>query len=100
MGYSNQGFESSRQRRAALSRHACKRAQQRGIDQAALPLLLAYGQREYDGNGAVRYLMTAESLSNLTRVVGRTKHVEALAGVYAVVSAEDNTIITVGHRYA
>ena len=44
--------------------------------------------------------MTAESLSNLTRAVGRTKHVEALAGVYAVVSAEDNTIITVGHRYA
>ena len=100
MSYSNQGFESSRHRRAAMSRHACKRAQQRGIDHAALPLLLAYGQREYDGCGAVRYLMTAESLSNLTRAVGRTKHVEALAGVYAVVSAEDDTIITVGHRYA
>ena len=48
MGYGNQGFESSRHRRAALSRHACKRAQQRGIDQTALPLLLAYGQREHD----------------------------------------------------
>lgn len=45
--------------------------------------------------GRVRYLMTATSLN----VVGRTKQVEALAGVYVVVSAEDQTVITMGHRH-
>ncbi|MDF3887906.1 hypothetical protein [Cupriavidus basilensis] len=39
--------------------------------------------------------MTATSLN----VVGRTKQVEALAGVYVVVSAEDQTVITMGHRH-
>lgn len=99
MSYSNFSFEHTRHRRASLSRHADQRAQQRGIDKSALPLLLAYGQCEYDGKGGVRYLMTASSLSNLCRVVGRTKQVEALAGVYAVVSVEDDTVITMGHRH-
>lgn len=99
MGYSNQEFESTRCRHASMSRHAGKRAQQRCIDKAALPLLLAYGQREYDGKGGIRYLMTASSLDSLSRAVGRTKQVEAPAGVYAVVSAEDQTVITIGHRH-
>lgn len=99
MSYSNQGFESTRCRRASMSHHADKRAQQRGIDKFALPLLLAYGQREFDGNGGIRYLMTSDSLDTLSRAVGRTKQVEALAGVYAVVSAADQTVITMGHRH-
>lgn len=100
MSYSNSEFEPTRHRRASMSRHADKRAQQRGIDKSALPLLLAYGQREYDGKGGIRYLMTTSSLNNLSRVVGRTKQVEALAGVYAIVSAEDQTVITIGHRHS
>lgn len=99
MSDNNLGFESARDRRAAMSRHADKRAQQRGIDKAALPLLLAYGQREFDGRGGIRYLMTADALDSLRRAVGRTKQVEALAGVYVVVSADDQTVITMGHRH-
>lgn len=98
MAHTNQHFESTRSRRAILSRHAGKRAQQRGIDQGALPLLLAYGHREHDGVGGIRYLMTDSAMAALTRAVGRTKQVEALAGVYAVVSADDGTVITIGHR--
>lgn len=98
MAHSNQHFEASRSRRAVLSRHANKRAQQRGIDQWALPLLLAYGHREHDGMGGIRYLMTETAMAALTRAVGRTKQVEALAGVYAVVSADDGKVITIGHR--
>ncbi len=99
MSDNNLGFESSRDRRAAMSRHADKRAQQRGIDKVALPLLLAYGQGEFDGHGGIRYLMTADALDSLRRAVGRTKQVEALAGIYVVVSADDKTVITMGHRH-
>ncbi|MDK3021611.1 DUF4258 domain-containing protein [Cupriavidus taiwanensis] len=99
MSYINPRFVPTRYRPASMSRHADKRAQQRGIDKAALPLLLAYGQREFDGKGGVRYLMTATSLNALSRVVGRTKQVESLAGVYVVVSTEDQTVITMGHRH-
>lgn len=99
MSYANLGFESNRYRNTSTSLHAEKRAQQRGINKSVLPLLLAYGRREYDGHGGVRYLMTAASVANLCRAVGRTEQVEALAGVYAVVSAEDQTVITMGHRH-
>lgn len=100
VGYSNQDYQSTSRRLARLSRHADKRAQQRCIDKASLPLVLAYGQREFDGKGGIRYLMTSDSVASLQRAVGRTQQVEALAGVYAVVSTEDNTVITVGHRCA
>lgn len=96
--HTNYYFENARYRRASTSRHAEKRAQQRGIDKVALPLLLAYGKREFDGKGGIRYLMTATSLATLRRAVGYTKQVEALAGVYAVVSADNQTVITMGHR--
>ncbi len=66
---------------------------------ARAALVLAYGQREFDGQGGIRYLMTADSIASLRRAVGHTQRVDALAGVYAVVSAEDSTLITVGHRF-
>jgi hypothetical protein len=96
--YGNHNYEAKHRLRPALSRHAGKRAQQRGIDQSAVSLVLAYGKREFDGRGGVRYLMTRDSIDCLRRVVGTTQQVEALAGVYAVVSAEDDTVITLGHR--
>lgn len=99
MGYSNIGIKNKRFYAAAMSQHASKRAQQRGIDKTVLPLLLAYGQSEFDGNGGIRSLMTSDSVDSLCRAVGRTKQVEALAGLYAVVSAKDQTVITMGHRY-
>lgn len=54
---------------------------------------------EHDNRGGIRYLMTNKALDNLRRVVGNSQKVEALAGVYAVVSATDSTIITVAHRH-
>jgi len=99
MSYSNEGYVSHRECRATVSRHAAKRAQQRGVDQSTLPLLMAYGTQEHDGKGGIRYLMTDAALQDLSRVVGRTKQIEALAGVYAVVSIDNQTIITMGHRY-
>ncbi len=98
VSYSNEGYQASSRRESRLSRHAEKRAQQRCISKASLPLVLAYGQREFDGKGGIRYLMTSDSIASLRQAVGHTQRVDALAGVYAVVSAEDSTVITVGHR--
>lgn len=100
MTHSNLNYQPTARRRADLSRHACKRAQQRGIREGAVPLVLAYGQPEFDGRGAVRYLMTARSIESLRRAVGSTQQVEALAGVYAIVSVSDSTVITIGHRHS
>jgi len=43
--------------------------------------------------------MTDDAMTVLRRAVGRSQQVDALAGVYAVVSAEDQTVITIGHRH-
>lgn len=74
-------FVSARSRGTSVSQDGNKRAQQRGIDEAAVPLLLAYGRREFDGKGGIRDLMTSDSLNTLSRADGRTPQVEALAGL-------------------
>ena len=81
-----------------ISRHARKRAQQRAISPKCVPLLKAYGRREHDGRGAIRYLMTKDAIATLEDVVGRSAGLERLAGVYIVVCAADDTLITIGHR--
>ena len=100
MTYGNYHYQANRFARAQLSRHADKRAQQRCIDQNSVRLVLAYGEREFDGRGGLRYLMTEKAVALLRRAVGKTPQVEALAGVYVVVSTEDPTVITLGHRFA
>jgi hypothetical protein len=43
--------------------------------------------------------MTDQALERLKRVLGRNQTIDGLAGVYAVVSANDGQVITLGHRY-
>jgi hypothetical protein len=83
-----------------LTHHAARRAQQRAISKAFIPLVRAYGKREFDGHGGVIYLMTFGAIDTLIRAVGRTPAVERLEGVYIVVDADDEkAVITVGHRW-
>ena len=83
-----------------VTRHANRRAQQRAISKACIPLIRAYGKRQYDGRGGVTYLMTYGAIDTLLRAVGRTAAIERLEGVYIVVDAVDEkTVITVGHRW-
>lgn len=97
---SNVQYELHGRRKIELSRHASKRARQRAITQDCVPLILAYGERSHDGRGGVRYLLTQRSMAALGRVVGHSQRLEALAGCYAVVDAVDEqTVITLGHRY-
>lgn len=100
MAFSNLHYDSSARRKMEASKHAQKRCRQRGIGLDTVPLVLAFGRKEFDGKGGIRYVMTGESVASLRRVVGSTQQVDALAGVYAVVSTEDQTVITVGHRYS
>lgn len=81
-----------------LTRHADRRAQQRAISKACIPLIRAYGRRQYDGRGGVTYLMTYGAIDTLIRAVGRTPAIERLEGVYIVVDADDEkAVITIGH---
>ena len=96
----NATYESNRDKRARLTLHAQKRSQQRGISTDSVRLILSFGERSHDGCGGVRCLMTQEAVKRLESAVGRSQKVDALAGTYVVLSAEDNTVvITTGHRY-
>jgi hypothetical protein len=86
--------------RRELSRHAARRVRQRGFTDASVNLILAFGEKEYDGHGALRYLMTTRAMAALASAVGRTAQVDALQGAYAVLSIDGSTVITVGHRYS
>ena len=96
----NLGFESNRQRRAVLTRHAQKRVAQRGLPRESVDVIRTFGERTYDGHGGVRHLMTRAAVERLARVVGRSQQLDALAGAYIVVSADDDSVvITASHRY-
>jgi len=99
MAIGNHHYEPTSRIKREMSLHAQKRASQRGISEAAAALVIAFGEREHDNHGGVRYLMTPKALDALRRAVGSTQKVEALAGVYAVVSTDGQTIITLAHHY-
>jgi hypothetical protein len=96
----NFAFQSSRNQRVELTRHARVRAQKRGVAHHAVPLIKAFGERSYDHAGGIRFLMTAQSMRDLESAIGRSSKADELRGTYIVLSADDEaTVITVGHRY-
>ena len=97
--HTNATRHSALSRRLSLSKHAMRRAQQRAISPSWIPLILAYGASEHDGNGAVRYLMSAAALERLRSAIGWTAQMERLEGCYVVVAEADGTVITAGHRF-
>lgn len=99
MTVSNSYFLPFSRTKRELSLHARKRSRQRGLSSGSAALVVAFGELEYDHQGGIRYLMTAKALENLRRTVGSTQQVDALAGVYAVVSANDPTVVTLAHRH-
>lgn len=96
MSYEN--FTPNRLRKAAFSKHAATRSQQRGIPKMAAPLIKAYGQQEFDGHGGIRYLLTSSVVADLKRLLGHSQQLDALTGAYVVISADNGDVITVGHR--
>lgn len=99
MSFGNAHYQPASSAKREFSKHALKRVRQRGLSAFSVRLITAFGEMEFDGKGGIRYFMTATAVDNLRRVVGSTQQVDALSGVYAVVSATDDIVITVCHRH-
>ncbi len=83
------------------SNHAKRRAQQRGIPDQIIELMLAYGDRESAGKGStICCIRSRLSRSELIREAAfeGLKGIDRYLGAYLVI-AQDNTIVTVGHRF-
>jgi hypothetical protein len=83
----------------ALTHHAARRLQQRGIPEDVLPLLMRFGAYEYDKNGARLIYMTQKSRRRLRKTLGDETYgrLEPTLDVYAV-AGTGGTVLTVGHR--
>ena len=98
--HTNSTFESNRQNRFSLTRHAKRRCSQRGIRDESVVLVRAFGERSHDGRGGIRCLMTRAAVQRLESVVGHSQRTESLTGVYVVLSADDEqVVITAAHRF-
>ena len=96
----NHAFESNKLKRAIMTRHAHKRNAQRGFTRDSVELIRTFGERSYDGQGGIRCLMTRAAVERLGCFLGHSQQLEALAGAYVVLSADDDAVvITASHRY-
>lgn len=96
----NLSFESNKYKRAIMTRHAQKRSAQRGFNPDSVELIRTFGERSHDGQGGIRCLMTRACVERLGNVLGHSQRLDALAGAYVVLSAEDDAVvITASHRY-
>lgn len=83
-----------------MSRHAEKRAKERGIPPLIADWLDVFGETEYDGRGGeVRYF-SRKSIRTIKRVVGSApvRHLASYFNAFKVVSSKDGETITIGHR--
>jgi len=80
--------------------HAAVRAQQRAIPPFAEFLLDEFGERLYDGHGAVRVFFSRRSIRRMEQSWGRrpVAKLSEYFGVYRIEDSRDGSIITVGHR--
>jgi len=84
------------------SRHSDARAKQRGIYPLVIQCLRNFGERVYDHQGAVIYHFNKCGWRKLESKWGREAVRRLFADyrdAYIVVSAADNSVITVGKRY-
>lgn len=82
-----------------LSRHAAVRMQQRGISEFVVNLLLQFGSRRYDHQGAQVIFFDHRAKRRCCGVQGKDvlRQIEQHPDVY-LVSALDGELITIGHR--
>jgi hypothetical protein len=97
---SNASYQPTSRRKAELSRHARQRCQQRALKVDVVPVITSFGERGHDGRGGIRFVMTSKAMAALVRTLGRNQRIDGLAGAYVVISADDGTVITIGHRYS
>ena len=74
--------------------------QQRSIPPLVVTWLLEFGKMRYDHLGGIVYYFDSHSRRNLERVVGSrvVARLSDYLNTYAVSSASDGALVTVGHR--
>lgn len=82
-----------------LSRHAAVRMQQRGISESVVNLLLQFGSRRYDHQGAQVVFFDHRAKRRCYNAHGKEalRQIEQYSDVY-LVNALGGALITIGHR--
>ena len=82
-----------------LTRHAQARAQQRGISQEIIDLLLSYGKSEYDKRGGKIVYFNNACRKRISRILGVDviRSLGKKLNAYLVLCGDD--VVTVGWRY-
>ena len=93
-------MEPDRRAAGSFSSHARVRCQQRGIPAIVTRALEQFGDRSYDGHGAIIMSFTKRSFKRMQRARGHNfaSKLEKWKNVYKVESVNDRVTITVGHR--
>lgn len=82
-----------------LSIHACNRAQQRGISQREMQILMCFGDEIRGGSRATIFCVNSKKVRKEIESLwekGRDFDLDGVVGSYVVVS--ENTVVTTGHR--
>ena len=84
-----------------MTRHADRRAQQRGVPPVVIDWLIAYGEAAFDGRGGVVRYFDRQAIRRLERDVGRAllRRMSEFLRCYVVETSSDGTVITVGKRH-
>lgn len=82
------------------TKHACQRAQQRGIPPLIQDWLLAYGQENYQCSGTIIRYFNNKSIRNMEREYGREpiRRLSEYLRCY-LIESKSGSIVTVGKRY-
>jgi hypothetical protein len=85
----------------SYSRHAARRAQQRGVPPRIADWLLSYGEEQFDGRGAIVRYFSKRSVRAMERDLGQTpvRRLSEFLHCYLVEANETGEIITVGKRH-
>ena len=83
-----------------FSNHSLRRMQQRGIGLKALELLLEHGEVKHDGHGGKVVYLNKQKRDFLRADIGKKIYtkIEKQLSAYAVISEDEEVLITVGHR--
>lgn len=83
-----------------LSNHACNRAQQRGINQREMEILMDFGDEVRGGSRATIFCVNSKKTRKEIESLwgnGRDFDLEGVFGSYLVVT-EGSVVVTTGHR--
>jgi hypothetical protein len=84
-----------------MTRHAGRRAKQRGVPPVVIDWLIGYGVTVFDGRGGVVRYFDRRAVRRLQRDYGRflLRRMSEYLRCYMVESSADGIVITVGKRH-